>query len=652
MAKKKSEQASTTAPEATQVEFRAEIQQLLDILVHSLYTEREIFLRELISNASDALNRVQFEMLTNREVVDEQAELAIWIEADEANRTLIIRDTGIGMTREEMVENLGTIARSGAKSFLQALSEADRKKQGITTDMIGQFGVGFYSVFMVAEKVTVTSRSYRPDAEAAAWSSTGQGTYTIAPADKSSRGTTVEVKLKEEAKEFAQTYRLRQVIKTHSDFVAFPIYLKEEKPAAEDKEAGQQEYSQINQQTAIWRQSPRDVEDDKYKSFYQQFTLDFGEPLLRVHTSADAPVQFYALLFVPSKRDYRLFGLKEDYGLKLYSRKVLIRENFKELLPNYLRFVEGVVDSEDLPLNVSREMVQATPLLEKIKTVLVRRISGDLESLAEEKPDIYRTFWQEFGMYIKEGIAIDHDNQAKFVNLLRFQSSKGENTDDLISLSRYVGRMKPDQKVIYYVIGDSYSVLAHSPHLEYFKKHDLEVLYLTDPMDSFMLVGLTEFEGKPLKNVDDANLELPEADKPADEQPAEALPGDEFETLVARFKQVLGERVVDVRESKLLTDSPGRLVNPADAMNTSMQRVQRLLGKDYQVPKKILEINRSSGLIRDVSARLSANGEDPLIDLLIEQLYESALLVEGIHPNPADMIPRIQQLMEAAARQR
>lgn len=652
MAKKKSEQASTTTSDVTQVEFRAEIQQLLDILVHSLYTEREIFLRELISNASDALNRVQFEMLTNREVLDEKAELAIWIEADEANRTLIIRDTGIGMTREEMIENLGTIARSGAKSFLQALSEADRKKQGITTDMIGQFGVGFYSVFMVAEKVTVTSRSYQPDAEATAWSSTGQGTYTIAPADKSDRGTTVEVKLKEEAKEFAQTYRLRQVIKTHSDFVAFPIYLKEEKPATENKEASQQEYTQANQQTAIWRQSPRAVEDEKYKSFYQQFTLDFGEPLLRIHTSADAPVQFYALLFVPSKRDYRLFGLKEDYGLKLYSRKVLIRENFKELLPNYLRFVEGVVDSEDLPLNVSREMVQATPLLEKIKTVLVRRISGDLESLAEEKPDTYRTFWQEFGMYIKEGIAIDHDNRAKFVNLLRFQSSQGENTDDLVSLSRYVGRMKPDQKAIYYVIGDSYSVLAHSPHLEYFKKHDLEVLYLTDPMDSFMLVGLTEYEGKPLKNVDDAELELPEGDKPAGEQPAEALPGDEFETLVARFKQVLGERVVDVRESKLLTDSPGRLVNPADALNTSMQRVQRLLGKDYQVPKKILEINRSSGLIRDVSARLSANAEDPLIDLLIEQLYESALLVEGIHPNPADMIPRIQQLMEAAARQR
>lgn len=652
MAEENKEQESTATTDVTQVEFRAEIQQLLDILVHSLYTEREIFLRELISNASDALNRVQFEMLTNREVVDEKAELAVWIEADEANRTLIIRDTGIGMTREEMVENLGTIARSGAKNFLQALSEADRKKQGITTDMIGQFGVGFYSVFMVAEKVTVTSRSYRPGAEAAVWSSTGQGTYTIAPADKSSRGTTVEVRLKEEAKEFAQAYRLRQVIKTHSDFVAFPIYLKEEKPAAGDKEAGKEEYSQVNQQTALWRQSPRDVEDEKYKSFYQQFTLDFGEPLLRVHTSADAPVQFYALLFVPSKRDYRLFGLKEDYGLKLYSRKVLIRENFKELLPNYLRFVEGVVDSEDLPLNVSREMVQATPLLEKIKAVLLRRISSDLESLAEEKPETYRTFWKEFGMFIKEGIAIDHDNRSKFVNLLRFQSSQGENADDLVSLSQYVGRMKPDQKAIYYVIGDSYSVLAHSPHLEYFKKHALEVLYLTDPMDSFMLVGLTEYEGKPLKNVDDADLELPAADQPADEQPAEALPGDEFETLVARFKKVLGERVVDVRESKLLTDSPGRLVNPADALNTSMQRVQRLLGKDYEVPKKILEINRSSGLIRDVSTRLSANPEDPLIDLLIEQLYESALLVEGIHPNPADMIPRIQQLMEAAARQR
>lgn len=644
-------QTVESQPDSTQIAFQAEIKQLLNILVHSLYTEREIFLRELISNASDALNRIQFEMLTNRDVRDPEAELAIYVEADEEARQLVIRDTGVGMTREELVANLGTIAHSGAQDFLEAMQEASPK--GATADIIGQFGVGFYSIFMVADEVTVTSRSYQPEAEAAVWSSTGEGSYTVGPADKSERGTVIEIKLKEDAKEFGQTYRLRQVIKNHSDFVAFPIYLKEEKPPAEGEEEGKIEFVQANQQTAIWRQSLQESKEEDYKSFYQQLTLDFGEPLLRVHTSADAPVQFYALLFVPSKRDYRMFGVKEDYGLKLYTRKVLIRENFKELLPNYLRFIEGVVDSEDLPLNVSREAVQATPILTKIKNVLVRRIAGELESLAQEKPDTYRTFWQEFGSFIKEGLATDPDSKSKFTDLLRFPSSHSQSEDELTSLAQYVERMKDEQSEIYYILGDDYDVVARSPHLEYFKKHDLEVLFLTDPMDSFMLVGLTEYNDKPLKNVDDAGLDLPEEEKPAGEKEAgEAISGDEFETLATRVKEVLGERVEDVRESKILTDSPCRLVNPAGAMNTGMQRVQRLLGKDYEIPKKILEINRGSQLIQHISARLSANADDPLINPLVEQLFESALVSEGIHPNPADMIPRIQQLMEEAAKPR
>ncbi len=641
------ENVTETAQEATQVEFRAEIQQLLNILVHSLYTDKEIFLRELLSNASDALNRVKFETLTNRDVLDEGVELAVYLEADADKNTLTIRDTGIGMTQEELVENLGTIARSGAKSFLKAIEEAGKQGQGVTTDIIGQFGVGFYSVFMVAEEVTVTSRSYHKEAEAAVWSSTGEGTYTIGPADKSDRGTTIEIKLKEEAKEFAQTYRLRQIVKNHSDFVAFPIYLKEEKPGEADGETTV-EQTQINEQTAIWRQSPRDVEEEKYKSFYQQFTLDFGEPLLRVHTSADAPVQFYALLFIPSKKDYKLFGAKEDHGLKLYARKVLIKENFKELLPNYLRFIEGVVDSEDLPLNVSREMVQATPLLTKIKNILVRRLSSELETLAEEKPDTYRTFWNEFGSFIKEGIATDPDSKSKFTDLLRFQSSRSENEEDLTSLSQYVSRMKPDQTEIYYIIGDDFNIVARSPHLDYFKKHDIEVLYLTDPLDSFMLVSLSEYSGKPLKNIDDAGLDLPEE---ADEDEAEEnLSKDDFESLIARFKETLGEQVEDVRESKILTDSPCRLVNPPDAMNTNMQRVQRLLGKEYEIPKKILELNRNSDLIRNLAARQQSDSADPLINVLIEQLFASALVTEGIHPNPAEMVPRLYEVMTAAAK--
>ncbi len=635
--------------ETNQVEFRAEIQQLLDILIHSLYTDREIFLRELLSNASDALNRIQFEMLTNRDVLDEDAELAVYLEMDEEQGILTIHDTGIGMTQEEMVENLGTIARSGAKGFLKAMEDAGKKGQGVTTDIIGQFGVGFYSVFMAAEEVTVTSRSHQKDAEAAYWKSSGKGTYEVGKAEKEDRGTIIEIKLNEESKEFARSYRVKQIIKTHSDFVAFPIYVKEEKPPAEGEEKGEMEFTQANEQTAIWRQSPREVDDEKYESFYRQLTMDFGKPLLRMHTSADAPVQFYTLLFVPSKKDYLMFGTKEDHGLKLYARKVLIQENFKELLPNYLRFIEGVVDSEDIPLNVSREMVQATPLIEKIKKILIRRVANELSDLADEEPETYRTFWQEFGAFIKEGIATDPDSKGKFTGLLRFQSSRSENADDLISLGEYTDRLKSDQNEIYYILGDSFEVISRSPHLEYFKKHDIEVLYLTDPLDSFMLVSLTEYNGKSLKNVDDAGLDLPEEDK-TEEDAEEKISKDDFEALIGRFKETLGDRVTDVQESKILTDSPCRLVNPADATNTNMQRVQRFLGKDYEVPKKILEINRNSVLVQNISTRLEANAEDALIDPLIEQLFENALVSEGLHPNPADMINRIQQLMEAAAK--
>jgi molecular chaperone HtpG len=633
-----------------EIEFRAEIQQLLNILIHSLYSNQEIFLRELLSNASDALNRLKFEMLTNRNVLDEGAELGIWIENNEENHLLTIRDTGIGMTHDEVVQGLGTIAHSGARDFMKAMEEAGKKGQGLISDVIGQFGVGFYSVFMVAEEVTVTSRSYRPEAEAVTWHSTGQGTYTVTSAEKSDRGTTIQIKLKEEAKDFAKNYKIRQIVKAHSDFVAFPIYLKETKPAAKDETEPTTEWNQINEQTAIWRQSPREVDEEKYKAFYRQFTFDFGEPLLRIHTSADAPVQFYALLFVPSKKDYKLFGGKDDFGLKLYSRKILIKENFKDLLPNYLRFIEGVVDSEDIPLNVSREMVQATPLMERIKSTLVRRISSELGNLAEEKPETYQTFWKEFGAFLKEGLATDPESKGKFTDLLRFQSSASKDANDLVSLSQYASRMKSDQTEIYYILGDDYNIVSRSPHLEYFKKNNIEVLYLTDPLDSFMLIGLTEYNGKPLKNIDNANLDLPEGEKSEEEKKAEeAIPANEFEALVSRFKEALGDRVEDVRESKLLTNSPCRLVNASDAGNVNMQRVQRLLGKEYQVPKKILEINRGNPLVQSLSARVVAQKDDPLINTLIEQLYENELVTEGLHPNPAAMISRIYDLMTAAA---
>lgn len=622
-----------TEPRPQRSEFKAEIQQVLDILVHSLYTEKEIFLRELISNASDALNRFKLESLKSQAVLDPAAEIGIWLESDPKTRTLTVRDTGVGLTADEMQTYLGTIAHSGAKRFIETMKELNGSDTATTRDVIGQFGVGFYSVFMVADEVTVTSRSYDPGSTAAYWRSDGQGSYEVGPADKAERSTTIHIKLKEDAKEFAEAYRLRQIVKEHSDFIAFPIYLKEDR-----------DWQQVNARTALWRESPRGVEADKYKTFYQQLTFDLQEPLHTIHFTADMPIQFYALLYIPSRRDYKLFRSEGDHGLKLYARKVLIDGAFRDLLPSYLRFIEGVVDSEDLPLNVSREMVQATPTVARIRKAIVGRVTSELERMAADEPDTYRTFYREFGPFLKEGIASDRANTKKFLDLLRFPSSRSEG-QEMVSLKDYVARMKPEQKDIYYVLGDDVGVLARSSHLEYFREHDLEVLYLTDPMDTFMLMGLSDFGGKPLKNIDDAELELPATDKAKLE-----LPKDEgFISLTAFVKQTLGDRVEGVRESKLLSEGAARLVNPAGGAS-SFYRAQRLMGRDVEVPKKILELNPKSDLVKSLGARLKTDDKDPLLPVLIEQLYENELLAEGLHPNPAEMIPRLQRFMAAAVK--
>jgi molecular chaperone HtpG len=648
------------------VAFQAEIQQLLDILIHSLYSETDIFLRELISNASDALNRFKFSSLTEDAVHDAGAELAIWLKGDPEAGTLTIMDSGIGMTATDMVQNLGTIAHSGAKDFLRAMQDAKQQGDTVNADVIGQFGVGFYSVFMVADEVRVTSRSHLPEAHlpeanVSTWVSEGKGEYHIEDAEQSWRGTTITISLKDEHKEFAQPYRLRNIVKTHSDFVTFPIYLWEEKSAPpnqdpnQDNEDSQPEagypeagYSVINQQQALWRMPSSDVADDQYKSFYQSLTYDFSDPLMRVHLMTDAPLQLYALLFVPSRKDYKVIGGSEA-GVKLYVRKVLIQEKFADFLPQYMRFIEGVVDTEDLPLNVSRQMVQNNAIIKKISDVLVKRILSELERTAKGDPAQYEKLWLEFGSYLKEGIASDHANKTRLAKLVRFRSSKSQDASDWISLERYVERAKTDQDEIYYVIADSYEAATRSPHLEYFRKHDIEVLYFSEDIDSYMLFGLDNFEGKTLKNVDDAELNLPAGDEPAEDTAADGLEQNIFAAVVERFKSVLGERVVDVKESKLLTDSPCRLVNPKDATNTSMQRLQRLMGENNGVPKKILEINRHSALIASLASKLDSDSQ--ISDAIIEQLFDSALLAEGIHPDPASMVERIQTLMEAAAKQ-
>jgi molecular chaperone HtpG len=622
-----SEQAENAAvSEPAAIPFKAEIRQLLNILVHSLYTEREIFLRELISNASDALNRMRFEMLTNREVLDPDAELAIHIQADSDERLLTISDTGIGMTQDELAENLGTIAHSGVNAFLEAAKDKDAK----LGDVIGQFGVGFYSVFMVAEWVRVSSRSYKPEARAAEWYATGEETFTLGPAEKSDRGTTIQIKLKEDADEFSQEHRLREIIRKHSDYVAFPIYLKDAN-------------EQVNRQTALWRTAPREVSEEQYNEFYKQFTLEAEEPLLHLHVVTDAPVQVYSILYIPARSERGIFSLRKEDGLKLYSRKVLIREYTKDLLPEYLRFVQGVVDSEDLPLNVSREAVQSNAVMSRLKKILTGQLINALKDQAKKKPEEYERFWEEFGRYVKEGIATDQTEREKLYQLLRFRTIR--HPEKWTSLDDYVGGMKPGQKSLYFLLGDDARSIQRSPHLDYFKKAGYDVMMFTDPIDSFMALGLTTYEGFKFQNVSAADIELPEQEKEEQAEEGVAIAGQDFEDLAQRFREQLGERVSAVKSSSRLSDSVARLVDPEGVLNQEMQRVYRMMDRDFEVPPKILELNPRHPILLNLKELPT---DDDLSKAIIEQIYESALLIEGLHPDPAGMIPRIQLLMQAA----
>jgi molecular chaperone HtpG len=615
---------TSTPEDVQQFSFKAETKQLLNILIHSLYRDREVFLRELLSNASDALNRLRFEMVTNRNVVDPDAELKIQISVDKENRLLTIQDTGIGMTREEVIENLGTIAQSGARKFIEATQ--DQKVD--FSQVIGQFGVGFYSVFMVAEWVRVTSRSYKPEADAVSWYATGEDNYQVSAAGMSERGTKVEVKLKEDAAEFADEYRIKNIIHKHSDYIGFPIYVGESKDP-------------VNKQTSLWRSSRQEVKEEQYREFYKQTTLDFEDPLMHIHMVTDAPVQLYALLFIPSRMEHGLFALRREEGLKLYSRNILIDDANKDLLPEYLRFVQGVVDSEDLPLNVSRETVQSSGLMPKLKKVLTNQVLKDLENLAKNNAEKYQTFWQEFGGYIKQGLSSFSSEEEKLHSLLRFKTNLHPETWS--SLEDYVGRMKEGQKSIYYIVGDDPKSVLRSPHLDYFHSQGTEVLLLTEPMDSFMLMGLRKHKEFELKNV--AQAEIEESQKPTEEGEAEKIPDADFNSLIERFKQILGERVTDVRASTRLSQSVARLTDPDGAMNPELQRVYRYLGKEYEVPKKILELNPSHSILKNL---LQLESGSELQTAIIEQIYDSALLVEGLHPDPSSIAPRVQQIIEAA----
>ena len=612
------------------IAFQTEIKQLLNILVHSLYTKREIFVRELLSNASDALTQMRYIQQTDHEILDPSQELEIRIEVDQEKGLLRISDTGIGMTSEELKTNLGTIAQSGARAFLDAAQGDDPD----LVDVIGRFGVGFYSVFMAADWVKVTSKSYKPGEDAASWFATGADTFEIGSSDKETRGTTIEVKLKEDTLEFADEFRLKEIIKKHSDYIPFPIYV------SEDEE-------QTNRQNAIWRENPRSVEEEQYHEFYRQLTLELEQPLETIHFVADAPLMIYALMYLPAAPDRGMFTLREQDGLKLYARKILIEEYSKDLLPPYYRFIQGVVDAEDLPLNVSRESVQATAVINRINKILTNQVTQKLKEMANKEPDTYLDFWDKFGQFIKEGVASKDANGEDLSELLRFRTTTSP--DQWSSLDDYLEHMKPGQDKIYYILGDDESSVSRSPHLDYFQTHCYEVLTLTDPVDSFMLLGLREYKEFSLKNVADSDLQLPdlldEDEEEEKKEQSEPLSEDDINKLISKFQEVLGDKVSEVRITDRLTNSVARLVDAKGSLGQEMQRVYRMMDKEYQIPKKILEINPGHPILGQICYLPEAND---LVKIVIEQIFESTLLIEGIHPDPASMIPRIQKLMETA----
>lgn len=617
-----------------QFTFQAETQQLLNILIHSLYTEKEIFLRELISNASDALNRLQFEMLTNDNIKDAGADLEIHITVDEENNTLTITDTGIGMTREEVIENLGTIAKSGAKAFMEAMT--DKPDNASISDIIGQFGVGFYSVFMVANQVDVTTRSYQPDAEAVKWSASGGTSYTLESAEKDIRGTEIVIHLKDDEKEFTREYTIKDIIRRHSDYVAFPIFV------GEDEEP-------TNKQQALWRRDPSEITDEEYDNFYKMMTMDFGGALHHIHQRADVPMQFYAILFIPSTAQQNMFSPRKEPGLKLYARKVLIQEYNKDLLPEYLQFMQGVVDSEDLPLSVSRESIQATRVMASLKKTITRKVMSELKRMIKNDREKYLKIYQEFGSYFKQGLVMATEDKTDIEPLLFFQTTHDDDPNQYHSLDEYVERMSDNQDDIYYVVADDYASGKRSPHLDAFRQRDIEVLYFTHPVDAMLPMGLADYKGHKLVSVDSADIDLSEmGDTSEPEDTKEALEETSFVSLKDRVKEILGGRVSDVRESKTLVGSPARLVSDDESTNRHMYRINRLLDKDYELPVKTLELNPRHALMHNLSNLLANNGDEKLVNAVVEQIFETALLQDGIHPDPSSMADRLTLLMQAA----
>ncbi len=611
------------------LKFKAEVAQLLDIVVNSLYTDREIFIRELISNASDALEKMRHLSLTKSEITGSDIPLEIRIESDEDSGTFAITDTGIGMTFDEAGTNLGTIAHSGSKEFIKKLSEGGE----MDMSLIGQFGVGFYSAFMVSERVTVQTRSWEPAATGAIWSSEGKGSFNLREAEGITRGARILLTLKEDAKEFANADRIKDIIHKYSNFVPFPIFVNDD---------------QVNTVGALWTKSKNEISDEDYKGFYQFVGNAHDDPTYRLHFAADAPLSIRAVLFVPGSNIEKMGLGKMDPGVHLYCRKVLIQSQAPDLLPEFFRFFRGVVDSEDIPLNISRETMQDSALIAKLRRVITKRLIKFLESEAKDDAEKFNKFFAEFGIMIKEGVWSDMEYRADLAKLLRFTSSKTEG-DGLTSLDEYIERMPEDQKDIYYVLGGNRATIEAGPYLEAFRARDIEVLYLFDNADDFVMTSLREYEGKKLVPADQADIELPGEAKEEEDQPEEKLEEKDAGDLARWVKEALGEAIEEVRVSKRLVKSPAVLVNPDTMFTTGMQRVMQAVSKDsIPMSKMILEINPSHPILVHLNSLRLANPNDDFAKEASRLLLDNARISAGLAVDPRDMVERGNAILEHA----
>ena len=615
--------------------FQAEVKQLLQLMIHSLYSNKEIVLRELISNASDAADKLRFEAVSNGALYEGDSELKIRIAFDKDARTVTISDNGIGMSREEVISNIGTIAKSGTKEFFSALS-GDQAKDA---NLIGQFGVGFYSAFIIADKVTLTTRRAGAT-EAVRWASSGEGDFTLENVEKSSRGTEVVLHLRAEEDEFLNDWKLKTIIRKYSDHITLPIVMQ--KSEFKDGETVLLEEDEtVNTASALWARSKNEITEDEYNEFYKHVSHDFENPLTYTHSRVEGKQEYISLLYIPAKAPFDLYDRERRHGIKLYVKRVFIMEDAEKLMPQYLRFVRGVIDSADLPLNVSREILQSSRDVDAIKAGSTKKVLSLLEDMATNKPEDYAKFYKEFGRVLKEGPGEDFSNKDKVASLLRFASTKADNDVQEVSFKDYIARMQPEQEVIYYITADSFAAAQHSPHLEIFRKKGIEVLLMSDRVDEWLLGSLTEFEGKKLQSIAKGDLDLGKLESDTEKEIQKKIE-EEAKTLVEKIKTTLGEQVKDVRVTHRLTDSPACLVASEHDLSGNLARILKAAGQNAPESKPILEINPSHKLVK----RLEAETADAVFADLAFVLFDQALLAEGgTLEDPASFVKRMNSLL-------